>query len=39
MKIKSTPLKDFYIIEPTVFANRRGFFCEKYRTQNFENRS
>ncbi|AZI19829.1 hypothetical protein EIH08_03010 [Chryseobacterium taklimakanense] len=38
MKIKPTPLKYCYSIEPTVFGNRRGCFYKKYRTQNFENR-
>lgn len=36
MKIKSTPLKDCYVIEPTVFEDQRGFFYEKYNEQKFE---
>lgn len=30
MKIKSTPLKDLYILEPVVFSDNRGFFFESY---------
>ncbi|WP_312084001.1 dTDP-4-dehydrorhamnose 3,5-epimerase [Epilithonimonas hominis] len=36
MKIKNTPLKDCYIIEPTVFEDDRGFFFEKYNEEKFE---
>lgn len=36
MKIKETPLKDCYIIEPTVFEDDRGYFYEKYNEQKFE---
>ena len=36
MKIKSTPLKDCYIIEPTVFEDERGYFYEKFNEQKFE---
>jgi dTDP-4-dehydrorhamnose 3,5-epimerase len=36
MKIKETPLKDCYIIEPTVFEDDRGFFFEKYNETKFE---
>ena len=36
MKIKSTPLKDCYIIEPTVFEDARGYFYEKFNEQKFE---
>jgi len=36
MKIKSTPLKDCYIIEPTLFEDERGYFYEKYNEQKFE---
>lgn len=35
MKIKETPLKDCYIIEPTVFADDRGYFYEKYNEKKF----
>ncbi|MDR6404767.1 MULTISPECIES: dTDP-4-dehydrorhamnose 3,5-epimerase [Chryseobacterium] len=36
MKIKSTPLKDCYIIEPTIFEDERGYFFEKFNEQKFE---
>jgi len=36
MKIKSTPLNDCYIIEPTVFEDDRGYFFEKYNEKKFE---
>ncbi|WP_312765031.1 dTDP-4-dehydrorhamnose 3,5-epimerase [Epilithonimonas sp.] len=36
MKIKNTPLKDCYIIEPTVFEDDRGYFFEKYNEEKFE---
>ena len=36
MKIKSTPLKDCYIIEPTIFEDDRGYFYEKFNEQKFE---
>lgn len=36
MKIKETPLKDCYIIEPTVFEDDRGYFFEKFNEQKFE---
>ncbi len=35
MKIKETPLKDCYIIEPTVFEDDRGYFFEKYNEKRF----
>lgn len=35
MKIKSTPLKDCYIIEPTIIEDDRGYFYEKYNEQKF----
>ena len=34
MKIKETPLKDCYIIEPTVFEDERGYFYEKFKEKN-----
>lgn len=37
MKIKETPLKDCYIIEPTIFEDDRGYFFEKYNEEKFEN--
>jgi len=36
MKIKSTPLNDCYIIEPTIFEDDRGYFFEKYNEKKFE---
>jgi dTDP-4-dehydrorhamnose 3,5-epimerase len=36
MKVKSTPLKDCYIIEPTIFEDERGYFFEKFNEQKFE---
>lgn len=36
MKIKETPLKDCYIIEPTVFEDDRGYFYEKFNEHKFE---
>lgn len=36
MKIKPTPLKDCYIIEPTLFEDERGYFYEKFNEKKFE---
>ncbi len=36
MKIRETPLKDCYIIEPTIFEDDRGYFFEKYNEKKFE---
>ena len=36
MKIRETPLKDCYIIEPTVFEDERGYFYEKFNEEKFE---
>ncbi len=36
MKIKETPLKDCYVIEPTIFEDERGYFFEKYNEKRFE---
>ncbi|UJF31127.1 dTDP-4-dehydrorhamnose 3,5-epimerase [Kaistella sp. 97-N-M2] len=36
MKIKGTPLKDCYIIEPTIFEDARGYFYEKFNEKKFE---
>ncbi|MCZ2085152.1 MAG: dTDP-4-dehydrorhamnose 3,5-epimerase [Flavobacteriales bacterium] len=36
MKIKSTPLKDCYILEPTIFEDERGYFYEKFNEKKFE---
>lgn len=35
MKITPTPLKDCWILEPTVFEDARGFFYEKYNEAQF----
>lgn len=35
MKIKETPLKDCYIIEPTIFEDDRGYFYEKFNEEKF----
>lgn len=36
MKIKETPLKDCYIIEPTIIQDERGYFFEKFNERKFE---
>ncbi|PKF74316.1 dTDP-4-dehydrorhamnose 3,5-epimerase [Chryseobacterium sp. PMSZPI] len=36
MKIQETPLKDCYIIEPTIFEDERGYFFEKFNEKKFE---
>ncbi|WP_300672960.1 dTDP-4-dehydrorhamnose 3,5-epimerase [Soonwooa sp.] len=36
MKIKETPLKDCYIIEPTIFEDDRGYFFEKFNENKFK---
>ncbi len=36
MKIKTTSLKDCYIIEPTIFEDERGYFFEKFNEKKFE---
>ncbi|MDY3530405.1 dTDP-4-dehydrorhamnose 3,5-epimerase [Riemerella anatipestifer] len=36
MNIKETPLKDCYIIEPTIFEDERGYFYEKFNEKKFE---
>lgn len=36
MKIIETPLKDCYIIEPTIFEDERGYFYEKFNESKFE---
>ena len=35
MKIKETPLKDCYIIEPTIFEDERGYFFESFSQKEF----
>ena len=36
MTIKETPLKDCYIIEPTILEDERGYFYEKFNEKKFE---
>lgn len=36
MEIKETPLKDCYVLEPTVFEDGRGYFYEKFNEKQFE---
>lgn len=36
MKLLETPLKDCYIIEPTIFTDNRGYFYEKFNEKRFE---
>ncbi len=36
MIIHPTPLRDCYIIDPTVFEDERGYFYEKFNEQKFE---
>lgn len=36
MRVKETPLKDCYIIEPTIFEDDRGYFYEKFNEKKFE---
>jgi len=36
MILIETPLKDCYIIEPTIFEDERGYFFEKYNENKFE---
>ena len=36
MMVKETPLKDCYIIEPTLFEDNRGYFYEKFNEKKFE---
>lgn len=35
MKITPSPLKDLFIIEPTVFSDKRGYFFESYSKDFF----
>lgn len=35
MKVQTTPLKDCYIIEDTVFEDSRGYFFESFNQQKF----
>lgn len=36
MKIKKTPFKDLYIIEPKIFEDSRGYFFESFNQKIFE---
>src|SRR5690606_25959925 len=36
MNIKETPLKDCYIIEPTIIEDERGYFYEKFNEKKWE---
>lgn len=36
MKFSPTPLPDLYIIEPTVFSDKRGFFYESFNARKME---
>jgi len=36
MKIKETPLKDLFVIEPKVFGDERGFFMESWNADTFK---
>ncbi|QFG53709.1 dTDP-4-dehydrorhamnose 3,5-epimerase [Chryseobacterium sp.] len=36
MKMYPTPLKDCYILEPTIFEDERGYFYEKFNERRFE---
>lgn len=36
MRVKEIPLKDCYIIEPTLFEDNRGYFYEKFNEKKFE---
>ncbi|QCX52775.1 dTDP-4-dehydrorhamnose 3,5-epimerase [Elizabethkingia sp. JS20170427COW] len=36
MKITETPLKDCFVIEPTVIGDSRGYFYEKFNQKIFE---
>ncbi|MCY1506221.1 dTDP-4-dehydrorhamnose 3,5-epimerase [compost metagenome] len=35
MKLKTTPIKDLYIIEPKLWADQRGYFFESYNAKLF----
>ena len=35
MKIESTPIKDLYVLTPTVYPDDRGYFFESYNQQFF----
>ena len=35
MEILTTPIKDLLIIQPRVFSDARGYFCETYNEQRY----
>jgi dTDP-4-dehydrorhamnose 3,5-epimerase len=35
MKFKETPIQDVILVEPQVFGDARGFFCEAWQAQKF----
>lgn len=35
-KLISTPISDLYVVEPSVFGDKRGFFMESYNKKDFE---
>lgn len=37
MKLQKTPLKDCYILKPTIFRDKRGLFYETYNQDVFKN--
>lgn len=39
MEVKSTNIKDCYILEPKVFKDARGYFMESFNSQNFKDKT
>lgn len=37
MKIKEANIKGIFIIEPDIFSDERGYFCETFSSQKFKN--
>ena len=37
MKVETTNIEGCYILEPTVFKDKRGYFFESFNQQDFEN--
>lgn len=35
MQVIETPIKDLLVIEPAIFADERGFFCETYNEERY----
>ncbi|MGA8855165.1 MAG: dTDP-4-dehydrorhamnose 3,5-epimerase family protein, partial [Christiangramia sp.] len=35
MQVEKTPLKDCFLIKPTIFEDHRGIFLESYHRQRF----